>query len=266
MRKSSIIIALADIAMATRRYSLVGMLGWQDVRQRYRRSALGPFWLTISMGVMIGTIGVVFGQIFNSPMTEFLPFLAIGMILWSFISSIVNEGCVGFIAAEAIIKQLPIPLFVHILRMIWRNLVIMAHNIVIFPLVFLAVGKSVSWMALISIPGLLLVVVNMTWIALILGVFCARYRDLAQIVGSLLQILFYLTPIMWMPNLLQQRAGLYLLNLNPAYHLLEIVRAPLLGQLPTLMNWEVSLGLALIGWGLAIAVYGRYKSRIAYWL
>jgi ABC-type polysaccharide/polyol phosphate export permease len=266
MRSGSTIIALSDIASATRRYYLVGMLGWQDVRQRYRRSALGPFWLTVRMGVMIGTIGFVFGQIFNSPMAEYLPFLAVGMILWSFISSVITEGCNGFIAAEGIIKQLPIPLFVHILRIIWRNVLILAHNIVIFPLVLLAVGKPFSWVAFISIPGLLLVIVNLTWIALILGVLCARYRDLPQIVGSILQILFYLTPIMWMPDLVPARTGLYLLDSNPVYHLLQIIRSPLLGQLPTITNWEVSLGLALIGWSIAVAFYGRYKRRIAYWL
>ncbi len=266
MRKASTIIAFSDIAAATRRYTLVGMLGWQDVRQRYRRSALGPFWLTISMGVMIGTIGVVFGQIFKSPMAEFFPFLAIGMILWSFISAVITDGCTSFIAAEGIIKQLPIPLFVHILRVIWRNTLILAHNIVIFPLVLLAVGKPISWIVLISIPGLLLAVVNLTWMALILAILCARYRDLPQIVGSVLQVVFYLTPIMWMPNLLPSRAGIYLLDSNPVYHLLEIIRAPLLGQLPSTMNWIVSLVLALVGWSMAVAVYGRYKRRIAYWL
>lgn len=266
MTNKPLAIALSDITSAVRKYSLVGMLGWQDVRQRYRRSALGPFWLTISMGVMIGTIGIVFGQIFNSPMQEFLPFLAIGMILWSFISSTVTEGCTGFVAAEGIIKQLPIPLFVHILRMIWRNLLILAHNIVIFPLVLLAVGKPLSLIALIAIPGFLLVLINLIWIALILAIICARYRDLPQIVSSILQVVFYLTPIMWMPSLLPQRASLYLLDLNPAYHLLEIVRAPLLGQLPTEANWLASLALALVGWGMAIAVYGSHKRRIAYWL
>src|SRR5690606_16082622 len=168
-------------------YSLVGMLGWQDVRQRYRRSSLGPFWLTVSMAVMIGTIGVVFGQIFNSPMTEFLPFLAAGIIFWGFISSVINEGCTSFIAAEGIIKQLPIPLFVHVLRMVWRNILILAHNIVIFPLTLLAVGKPLSWQAFISIPGFLLVVINLTWIALILSTLCTRYRDLPQMIGNLLQ-------------------------------------------------------------------------------
>jgi ABC-type polysaccharide/polyol phosphate export permease len=266
MRKSPTVSALSDIAAATRRYSLVGMLGWQDVRQRYRRSALGPLWLTISMGVMIGTIGIVFGTIFKSPMTEFLPFIAIGIILWSFISMVITEGCTGFIAAEGIIKQLPIPLFVHILRMIWRNILILGHNVVIFPIILLAVGKPLYLTAFLAIPGLLLLLVNLTWVALILALLCARYRDLAQIVGSVLQVVFYLTPIMWMPKNLPKGAGLYLLDLNPMYHLLEIVRAPLLGDFPTTINWVVACALALVGWLFAIALYGRYKRRIAYWL
>jgi ABC-type polysaccharide/polyol phosphate export permease len=266
MRKSSTVSAVSDITAATRRYSLVGMLGWQDVRQRYRRSALGPLWLTISMGVMIGTIGIVFGTIFKSPMKEFLPFIAIGIILWGFISTVITEGCQGFIAAEGIIKPLPSPLFVHILRMMWRNILILGHNVVIFPIILIAVGKPLHITAFLAIPGFLLLLANLTWIALILSVVCARYRDLAQIVTSALQVVFYVTPIMWMPKNLPKEASLYLLDINPVYHLLEIVRAPLLGDMPYAINWEVSLALAIVGWAVAIAVYDRYKRRIAYWL
>ncbi|AOB33103.1 ABC transporter permease [Bordetella sp. H567] len=259
-------IALSDIVAGIKRYSLVGILGWQDVRQRYRRSALGPFWLTISMGVMIGTIGLVFGQIFNSPMHEFLPFVAAGIILWSFVSSVVTEGCMGFITADGIIKQLPIPLFVHILRMIWRNIVILAHNVVILPLIFIVLAKPVSWVALLAIPGFVLACINGAWVALILAVLCARYRDLPQIVASVLQVVFYLTPIMWMPAHLPMRATLYLLDFNPCYHLLQVVRAPILGEMPTAFNWIASVAMALCGWLVALFVYGRYKRRIAYWL
>ena len=242
------------------------MLGWQDVRQRYRRSALGPFWLTISMGVMIGTIGIVFGQIFKTPMHEFLPFLAAGMILWSFISAVIMEGCSGFIAAESIIKQLPIPLFVHILRMLWRNVLILLHNIVILPLVFIAVGRGIGPEILLAVPGFVLLLVNLSWVSLLLGVLCARYRDLPQIVGSALQVVFYLTPIMWMPGHLPQRAGAYLLDLNPVYHLRTVVRDPLLGTVPSATSWLVAGGLGVVGWCLATLMYGRYKRRIAYWL
>lgn len=258
--------ATADILSAFKRYPLAGMLGWQDVRQRYRRSAVGPFWLTISMGVMIGTIGVVFGHIFKAPMSDFLPFLAAGMILWGLISSVITDGCIGFIAAEGIIKQLPIPLYVHILRLLWRNLIIFAHNLVIFPLVLLAVGRPLTMNAFVSIPGLALIMVNMMWIALILAVICARYRDLPQIVGSVLQVLYFLTPIMWLPRTLAPGMQLYLLNLNPFFHLMEIFRAPLLGQLPSAINWEVSVGIAVVGWIVAIFIFNRYKARIAYWV
>ena len=161
MRKNSARVAWTDISAAIRRYPLVGMLGWQDVKQRYRRSALGPFWLTISMGVMIGTIGVVFGNIFKTPMAEFLPFLTVGMIVWTFMSSVIAEGCLGFVAAEGVIKQLPLPLFIHVLRVVWRNFLILAHNIVIFPIVLIAVGKPLSFEALLCLPGLFVVVLNL---------------------------------------------------------------------------------------------------------
>lgn len=258
--------AVLDIVAAFKRMPLVGVLGWQDVRARYRRSALGPFWITLSMGVMIGTIGIVFGQIFNTPMQEYLPFLTIGMILWSFIASVVNEGSLGFIAAEGIIKQLPIPLFVHIMRMIWRNLLILMHNLVIFPIVLIIVGKPLGWEALLSIPGLMLVVINLGWLCLLLAVICARYRDLPQMIASVLQVIFYLTPVMWLPSLLPARASTYLLDFNPAFHLLEITRAPLLGHAPSALNWQVSAGLAVMGWIVALLFFGRYRRRIAYWL
>ena len=259
-------VASSDIIATIKRYELVGMLGWQDVRQRYRRSALGPFWITINMAVMITSIGLVFGHFFGTPMTEFLPFLAVGMIIWGMISTTLSDGCLGFIAAEGIIKQLPIPLFVHILRVIWRNFLIFAHNIIILPIVFLAMGKPLTLIALLSIPGLLLLIINLAWASLLLGIFCARYRDFPQVITNLLQVIFYLTPIMWMTTSLPQRAGAYILNPNPFYHSLEIIRAPLWGQAPAMTHWIVVSLLALLGWGLTLIVYGRYKNRIAYWL
>lgn len=260
------LIALTDLTLAIKRYHLIGMLGWQDILHRYRRSSFGPFWLTISMGVMIGTIGVVFSRLFKSSISEFLPFLSLGMIAWGFIVTVVNEGCNSFISSENIIKQLPIPLFVHVLRVIWRNVIIFAHNIVIYPLVLIVIGKPLGWTALLSVLGFLLIVINLTWGILILGVVCTRYRDLSQMVTSMLQVLFYLTPVIWMPHFLPKEAGLYLLDFNPVYHLLEVFRAPMLGVMPTMHNWLVSVVMAVVGWIVAILVYGNFKRRIVFWL
>ena len=255
-----------DISAALKKYELAGVLGWQDIRQRYRRSSLGPFWLTISMGVLIGALGFVFSNIFGAPMKDFLPFLTIGLILWALITTVINEGCTGFTEAEAIIKQISLPLFIHTLRILWRNLIIFAHNLVIFPLVLLVLWLPLKATAFLSIIGLVLLIINLTWMALLLGVFCTRYRDIPQIVSNLLQVCFYLTPIIWMPHLLPKRASMLLLDANPFFHLIEIVRAPLLGSLPSALNWQVSIIFAMVGWFVTIVFYGRFRSRIAYWL
>lgn len=266
MSKLNIADAILDINQGLRRIHLATTFGWLDVKQRYRRSVVGPFWLTVSMGVMIGTIGIVFSQIFKSPTEEYMPFLAIGMIIWAYFIATLTEGTFAFIHAEGIIKQIQIPFFTHVLRIIWRNLVILAHNMVIIPIVFLATGKSITFVSLYSIIGIALMTANIAWIILLLGILCARFRDLPQIIASVTQVLFYFTPIIWMPNLIPARTSLYLLTLNPLHHLFEIVRAPMLGNFPTIENWVVATILAIIGWSFTIVVFGKLKNRIAFWI
>lgn len=237
-----------------------------DIRQRYRRSILGPWWITISTGVMIACIGVIFGTLFKSPLKEFLPFLSAGLILWGFISSTIMEGTSVLIGAEAIIKQLPIPIFSHIIRMVGRNLIVFFHNLIIFPIVCLCVQKGINWNILYFFPGVVILTLNLLWISLLLAIICTRFRDMTQIVSSLLQIAFYITPIIWMPSLLPARASMMLLDPNPVYHLLAIVREPLLGQAPTITNWLVSIGVFLSGSLFSILLFNKYRARISYWL
>src|SRR5688572_26732778 len=146
-------IALADIVGGTLKSPLAGLLAWQDVRKRYRRSTLGPFWLTISTGVMIGVLGLVFGQIFGVGLARFLPFVCVGLVFWTFISSVLQEGSLSFVEADAIIKDLPIPLFVHVLRVYSRSTIILLHNLMILPLVLLAVGQPLYWTSALSLVG-----------------------------------------------------------------------------------------------------------------
>ena len=258
--------ALQSIFAGMVQSSLAATLGWQDVKQRYRRSKIGPFWITISMSVMIASISIVFGKIFNSPMKEYLPHLAAGIIFWAFISGAINDGCLSFVEAEVMIKQLAIPLFVHILRIVWRNVLILLHNLVILPVVMLLLGVPITLHIFLILPGIALVLVNLIWMALLLGVACTRLRDMPNIIASILQVAFYLTPIIWMPNLLPERAGTILINLNPFYHLLEIIRLPFLGQWPNGISWLFAFGMAVVGWVITINVFGRYQHRITYWL
>lgn len=266
MHNKPIYIAFYDLLAAIERTSLIMLLGLQDIRQRYRRSSLGPFWLTISMSIMITTIAIVFSQVFNTPLDDFLLFIALGIILWTFMSSVLIESCSSFIAAENIIKQLPIPLFVHVFRIIWRNILIFFHNILILPIVLIFIGKPLGLISLQSILGFFLVTINLTWMALILATICARYRDMPQILASMVQVTFYLTPIIWTPQSISSEVSIYLMNFNPFYHLIEITRAPLLGYSPSTTNWLVASTISIAGSIFALAFYGKYLRRIAYWL
>lgn len=256
----------ADIRSALAKHHQITVLGWQDVATRYRRSKIGAFWLTINMGVLIGALGFVFGMLFNQPMAEYLPYLAIGQILWGFVSATIGEGCTSFVSASDTILQIRMPLFTHVARALWRNLAISGHNLLILPILFLVFLKPVGWIALLVVPGLLLLILNLTWMMLIVAVICTRFRDATQIIQNFLQVMFYITPIIWSPALIPARAGTMVLDLNPFYHLLQIVRSPLLGEVPAASTWVIVMMMATVGWLVAVLFFGSYRKRIPYWL
>lgn len=261
-----IMVAIRDITDAFSKYRLALIFGWQDVAQRYRRSRVGAFWLTLNMAVFIGALGLIFGTLFQSQMHEFLPYLCAGIITWGFISTSLGEGCSTFTSSEGIILQVRMPLFTHVLRAVWRNVIIFAHNIVIFPLLMIILGRMVSINIIWAVPGFLLICLNLAWMMLILAILCARFRDMTQVVANILQVLFYATPIMWMVKVLPGHVSRWFIEWNPFYHLIELVRAPLLGNAPTLLDWAFAAGLAIIGWIVAMVFFGRYRWRVAYWL
>ncbi len=263
-RPSQWMRALADIASGAGAIHLWGKLGWLDIAQRYRRSAIGPFWLTISMGVMIVSMGALFAGLFKTDIHDYLPFIAISFILWGFIASAVTEGCTAFIAADALIKQSNLPLSLHVFRGVWRNLIILAHNSVIFALLAVYFRMTPSWTWLLAPVGAAFIAVNAVWAGLLLGALSARFRDVPQIAASIMQVFFFLTPIIWQPALVPDRT--YILDYNPFYHFLEIVRTPLLGQMPALASWAAVLAMTFSGGAASIAFFALTRRRIAYWV
>ncbi|MGF1475455.1 MAG: ABC transporter permease [Geminicoccaceae bacterium] len=239
-------------------------LAWLDIRQRYRRSTLGPFWLTLSMGITVVALGVVWGSLFGADMSEFLPFLATGLILWGFVSSVLIDSCTVFIGAQSIIKEIRLPLITYVLRMITRNAIIMAHNAAVLVGVYLFFGHapSLAWFA--AIPGLAILAWNAIWVGGVLGLVNTRYRDVQPVVQSLITPAFLITPIMWQPEMLPERA--LLLHVNPFFATIEVIRAPLLGKIPAFSTWLLAVAVPLAGSAIAFTLFARYRRRVAFWL
>lgn len=264
--RSSFKLGVNDLRGAIREKHIFMTLGWQDVKARYRRSRVGAFWLTINMGVLIAVLGIIFGSLFRAPIETFLPSIAIGIIVWGLLSVTVSESCDSFSSAKDTILQVKMPLSIHIIRVAVRNLIIFGHNALIIPIIFIIFVKPIDWISLYALLGLFLLILNITWMSFVLSIVCTRFRDVTEIIKNLMQVMFYATPIIWEAEMLPQRISEIILNFNPFYHLITIIRAPLLGQMPTFLNWVIPVSMAIIGWGLALTFFGYYKKRVAYWL
>ena len=256
--------ALSDLWDGWRKRALWMTIGLHDVRQRYRRSVIGPFWITISTGIMIGALGFLYSHIFKIDMREYLPFLAAGFFTWGFISSLVTEGCQAFNSSEHLIKQLSAPLSVYVYRVLWSNLLTAAHNVWIFVLVAFWFSVNIIWSLVLVVPALALILLNGLWVGLLLGLLSARFRDIPLIVSNVIQVMFFLTPVIWRPDMVRARP--LLLDANPFYHFVEILRAPMLGHIPSAENWLAALSVTAVGWIIALIFYTAYRWRIAYWV
>lgn len=257
-------LAFADIAKGIEASSLWSVLAWQDIRQRYRRSVLGPFWLTISTGVMVVALGVVYAGLFHDSIERHLPFVAVGMTVWAFISAVLNESCATFVVAEGMMKQTRLPLSIHVYRMVWRNVIIFGHNALILLIVYWIYGPGLRWQLLQTPLALAVLALNGVWIGLVFGIVCARFRDVGPILANFVQLSFFVTPIMWRSEQLGPRA--WIAHYNPFYHAIEILRAPLMGLQTPLISWAVVLTITLVGFACALLCLARFRHRVVYWV
>jgi len=254
----------SDIATGLAAFHVWLALGWHDIRQRYRRSVLGPFWFTLTTLIMVGVLGFLYSQLLGQEITDYLPYLGIGLVVWQFISTAANEACTTLIGAGHLIKQIRMPLTTHVCRMAWRNFLILLHSLPVLVLIMVFFGHAITFEMLLLLPGLLIVLFNAVWSGIVFGILCARYRDVAPIIGNLFQVGFFLTPVMWRAGDLKGRE--WIADFNPFHHLIEIVRGPILGAPVPVTSWLLSLAILVVGFGAAQVLMVRCRERVAYWL
>jgi ABC-type polysaccharide/polyol phosphate export permease len=258
-------IAWIDVVSGMGAFDIWGRIGWRDINRRYRRTIFGPFWTTVSLSLFVITLGLVWTNLWNKDPRSYLPYLTAGMVCWSFFLTTCTEGCSTFLGFEKIVRQLRISYTLLACAVVWRNAGLFLHNLVTFILVGIYGGVSITWATLLVIPGFALFFLNAVWIITVLGTACTRYRDLLQLVANLLQIALFLTPIFWSPDQLTGYMSV-LVEFNPVYHLITVVRDPLLGKAPELFHWLIVLSITIIGWMITLQMLAKVRHRIVYWL
>ncbi|MDR5855209.1 ABC transporter permease [Caballeronia sp. LZ062] len=262
--ETRVVLAGRDALDGLHAHPIWSTLAWQDIRQRYRRSFLGPFWITLTMVVTIAGMGPLYGALLNISTEEFVPYLALGIITWGLISTLILDGCMVFIGADSIVRSVRLPITLHVFRTVYRNVLFFAHNILAYVpvMIFLKIAPRLEW--LMAIPGLIIIVLAAVPLCMILGIFCARFRDMQPIVGSVVQLAFFLTPIFWKPTALGHRA--YVADYNPLYMFVELVRAPMYGAGLDPRIYTGACLTTLVLYAIAIPLFVRFRSRIAFWI
>ena len=256
--------AFADLGESLRKPYLWRGLAWFDIKQRFRRSVLGPLWITLTMAALIAGMGPLYAAIFDLELQTYLPYLALGVIVWGYISTTTIEACNAFIAGAGVIRQTRVPLSSFVLRTVWRNLIVLAFNGVLAAGVVVYAGVPSAGHLLQALLGLVLLGLASLGAGFLIGVFCTRYRDMQQLIGSLLQMLMFLTPVFWRADQLQKRSAV--VDWNPAYYFLEAVRGPLLGSEVPLNVYWIAAGITAALLAAGVALFARYRLRIVYWL
>jgi lipopolysaccharide transport system permease protein len=257
-------MAWADLVGGMRLWRLALTLGWLDIKLKYRGSLLGPFWLTISTGIMVAAMGGLYSILFHMDLRTYLPFLALSLVLWNSMGGLVTEACATFTQAEGTIRSVRMPFFVHAIRTVVRSFISFLHNLPVIVVVFAIFHVWPGFVAAQGLVGLVLWSVDAFAACALLGAFCARFRDVPPIVGSVMQIAFFVTPVVWRPEQLGARG--WWLPYNPFDALLEMVRAPLLGQVASWQVWGLAFGYSAVFCALAWFGFAHVRNRLTYWM
>ena len=262
---SKLKFAISDICESFGSFVFWFTLAWHEVRQRYKRSLLGPFWITLSMGIMIGAMGPLYGKLFNLDISSYFLYLTISIIFWTFISTSITEACTVFISSESYIKQIKLPFSGYVLKLLYKNIIYLFHNILVL-IIILVIYPIENYSQLLLFPiSLSIVFLNLFFLSIIIGLMCLRFRDVPLIITSIMQVMFFISPILWKPDSLGEM-GAIIANINPVYHLIEIMRSSIIGGIQeNYISYLYSIVLLIFMASISIVCFSKFRSRIPYW-
>lgn len=258
--------AAGDLAEGLRRWRSWTYLAIEQVKNQYRRTVIGPWWMTLQTAAMVSGLAVLFGSIFGQELRDFLPYIAGGFIGFWLLAGLTSQGAGVFINNASTLTSTRQPLSALVLHAVTFELLQFGHNLVIIG-VLVAVGLvSLSVKLLLIVPAILIILVNGVAIGLWLGASVARFRDVGPLVASIMQMMMFFTPVFWRVDDVNGSGRNALVAWNPFAYLLDLFRDPLLGEFSSAATWTGVAGVTAVNVFLAAWVFSRSRSRLPYWV
>jgi len=246
---------------------LAFFLSLLDIKLKYRRSFLGPIWISLTTGVLILSISLIFGKYLEIKIENLIPHISLGIIFWFFIVNTIQDSSTCFSDSERLIKQVRIPYIVFILRVIFRNLINLLHNSIIIFIVIFIYFESLNISVLSFFIGFILLFINLFWIAILVSIANIRFRDIGPLIQNLMQVLFYLTPIIWASSSIKSSVLIdFILKFNIFNHFINLVRYPLINGSLFYESFFICLFTGFIGLFISLIIFEKCKNNIVIWL
>lgn len=253
-----------DFLYSFDRVELAFTLAVTDIRARYARSILGPFWVSLSTIAIVGAMSFLVTGLFGGDIRKVAPFIFISIITYSFIQQTLQESTVAFIGNRHHLLGSPMPYFVFIMTLVLRNFIILLHQLPVLLIAFILFGVNFSWINLLSLVGLAIVTLTISGLSIIIATLSARYRDVIPLVTMILGIGALLSPVYWRVTTLVKNK--FIAQFNPITYLLEIVRGPFTGFETTHNPWIVSIIICVISWVIGLIIFTINRKRLPFWI
>ncbi len=238
---------------------------WDEIQQRYRRSAIGLAWIAISYLIFVGAIALFFSDFSTLAAKHFTYYVAIGYAAFSFLVGNLVDGCDVFRNSQTWIKSAQLPYSIYIYKSIARSLFPFAVQVAVALIFMAAAGWRPTASIAMALPAIALYVVNAVAVQWVFGLLASRFRDVTHLVGAVTKFLFFTTPIMWVYS---ERSGLVkdVVDFNPFTHFIEIFRAPILGDAMVQNSWPAALFVTALMWVCALVAAGLLRRRVPFWI
>jgi len=254
----------SDIAQGLQRLSMAFFFAWGDTKARYRRSVLGPFWMVLSTAVSVAGLGFLWSMLLKDDPIKLVPSLTVGLVVWQFISGCILEAPTVFSRNAHFIRNIKIPFFIFPMQLVMRQLINFGHNAVVVLVVVIYFAPTLHLNQLLVIPGLLLVLGNLCWIIVLIAMLGSRFRDFEQIIGAVMPLMFFLSPVIYRPS--QLSFGQQIVWLNPFSYFITLIRDPISGNVPPIFVYQVAIVALLVGTVFTVYQFGKQRKNISFWV
>jgi ABC-type polysaccharide/polyol phosphate export permease len=240
-------------------------LAWNEVVQSYRRTFLGPFWITMNLVIFAFAMTLILGSVFNVPTQSYAGYVVCGMIAWMWISAMLTDVGNTFLVHSQFLKSTPIDKSYFVWAAVAKQAIVLGHQLIVYGgMVLIGLVQPTLW-TLLAVPAFVILFAMSIPFAAGAAILFARYRDLPRLVTGSIVIIMMMTPIFWKPDMIAGWRSAFV-YLNPVYYVIDLVRSPLLGQPLSLLTITVTVGMTVVLWVLGARFYAGYQRYVVFWI